>query len=476
MNCITLLLLIIIIQLIVIIIIKNKNKLEPFYFKKKSDDLILKYPFEVCDAWSIHKWGKEGIYYSKPEDENCFNVYKNANYFRPEFLDKVCLSQNKNLNEVCPKILYNKWLNNINEISIKDYKKNIKNRINNKFERKSEFEDWTDKNNDSCDTRAEVLAKTSLTNNIKYKPKEQCNIMEGKWQDEYSPYIIDGCIYENNDKSKGKCKTLKKYAQPILQIDHTVPLSHIINVGASDWEKEQKIDYANDMTPGHLVPSNQSFNVAKGDKNIVEWLPSTSMTEFSKNMNKNYPNFKNYFISEEEKNNNKINDQTKEKMIDIDCKYIENWLAIKHRWNLKMTKEEKEQVKKYLIGDENNEPICKPKLPDYPIGELGVSYNYSTSTKGDLQKHSFLNETNYLLREDIMNKYKQYCNSNNKEFDEEKLNELIDLFILYPDLFGSYNVKYKNYITRNEKKKICNILNSQSNSNFWIGYLDHIKY
>ena len=86
-----------------------------------------------------------------------------------------------------------------------------------------------------------------------------------------------------------------------ITIDHVVPLSAADRAGAWRWDDTTKITFANDETPGVLVPVIGSVNQEKGDRTPDEWLPPRQESH---------------------------------------CEYAANWVTTKSRWQLSVTQSE----------------------------------------------------------------------------------------------------------------------------------------
>ena len=136
---------------------------------------------------------------------------------------------------------------------------------------------WSDTDKDCLNTRHEILVKRSLIP-VTFN-RRKCKVLEGKWEDYYYPQI-------------------HSYAHEV-DIDHLIPLKHAHEVGAAHWTKKEKKKFAND--PQNLVITDKKYNRKKGAKRIDEWLP----------IHKNYA-----------------------------CKYIRDWIKIKRKYQLEITKSE----------------------------------------------------------------------------------------------------------------------------------------
>ena len=129
-----------------------------------------------------------------------------------------------------------------------------------------------------CDTRDVVLKRQGHD----VKATSDCKIYNGSWT---SPY---------NGKT---------YTDPqAIQIDHVVPLADAWLSGAKNWSDDKREAFANDLTRPQLLAVTSSLNEAKGDQGPDQWKPPSR--EFW-------------------------------------CQYAEDWISVKHFWQLTVTTAEK---------------------------------------------------------------------------------------------------------------------------------------
>lgn len=109
--------------------------------------------------------------------------------------------------------------------------------------------------------REKVLIDHSLRP-VKMDSKN-CTIISGEWRP----------LWEN-----------KTYTNPKeMDIDHTVPLSWAWKHGASNWTRQQKINYANNyQEKNYLLPLSATMNRTKSDQGPDEWLPETNRCQYIK--------------------------------------------------------------------------------------------------------------------------------------------------------------------------------------------------
>ncbi|MEO5664338.1 MAG: HNH endonuclease family protein [Nocardioides sp.] len=141
-----------------------------------------------------------------------------------------------------------------------------------------------------CDTRDEVLISESIVTAT--WTGASCTI-SGQW---YSYY--DGVT--TTDPST-------------FDIDHMVALAEAHDSGGYAWSAATKEEYANDQAnPGSLVAVTASSNRGKGDRDPGEWLPLLER-----------------------------------------CRYIGEWVAVKHRWDLSVDQVEKDALTLQASNCEN---------------------------------------------------------------------------------------------------------------------------
>jgi hypothetical protein len=155
------------------------------------------------------------------------------------------------------------------------------NHLTSGYERKL-FQHWVDADGDCQNTRVEILIQESKEPvTFRKSKKGACSVTKGKWQDFY----FDETLTDPK----------------LIDIDHVVPLKHAWDTGASTWTKENREKFAND--PLNLVVTNRKYNRQKGAKTILEWMPIKR---------------------------------------DYACKYAERWLAIKKKYELSISAQERD--------------------------------------------------------------------------------------------------------------------------------------
>lgn len=146
---------------------------------------------------------------------------------------------------------------------------------------------WTDADGDGCNTRNEVLiAEAEEAPSV----GSGCALSGGRW---FSYY--DG---------------VSQYAPADLDIDHMVPLAEAWDSGARSWSGAKRTSYANDLGDYRtLVAVTDSVNQTKSDQDPAEWLPAQQQ-----------------------------------------CRYLREWVAVKHRWALSVDSAEKSALTSLASG------------------------------------------------------------------------------------------------------------------------------
>ncbi len=140
------------------------------------------------------------------------------------------------------------------------------------------FQHWIDADGDGCSTRNEVLlAEADDPPTV----SGTCTLSGGRW---FSYY--DRVSWMNTGD---------------LDIDHLVPLAEAWDSGARTWTSTVRRDFANDLGDYRsLVAVTDNVNQAKGDQDPGSWLPQYDR-----------------------------------------CRYLREFVAVKHRWRLTVDSAEK---------------------------------------------------------------------------------------------------------------------------------------
>jgi hypothetical protein len=140
------------------------------------------------------------------------------------------------------------------------------------------FQHWIDADGDGCSTRNEVLlAEADDPPTV----SGTCTLSGGRW---FSYY--DRVSWTSTSD---------------LDIDHMVPLAEAWDSGARTWTSTVRRDFANDLGDYRsLVAVTDNVNQAKGDQDPGTWLPQYDQ-----------------------------------------CRYLREFVAVKHRWRLTVDSSEK---------------------------------------------------------------------------------------------------------------------------------------
>jgi Protein of unknown function (DUF1524) len=153
--------------------------------------------------------------------------------------------------------------------------------------KRSKFKLWIDADGNGCNTRYEVLIAEAVQ-----QPSvgSGCTLSKGQW---FSYY--DGASWTDPAD---------------LDIDHVVALAETWDSGASQWTAAQRQAYANDLgDPRTLIAVTDRVNQSKGDQDPTTWLPD--------------------------------NEQ---------CRYLDDWVAVKIRWRLSIDTAEQAALQSLANG------------------------------------------------------------------------------------------------------------------------------
>jgi Protein of unknown function (DUF1524) len=149
---------------------------------------------------------------------------------------------------------------------------------------RAKFPLWMDQGH-SCNTR-EVVLKRDGTG---VATGANCQPTAGRWHSAYD----DSWLTQSSK----------------VQIDHIVPLANAWRSGAANWTTDKRQQFANDLTDPELLAVSGSTNEAKGDQDPSTWKP---------------PNTAEW------------------------CHYARSWIAVKTRWQLTTTTQEKTALRDML--------------------------------------------------------------------------------------------------------------------------------
>ena len=152
------------------------------------------------------------------------------------------------------------------------------------------FPHWIDADGDGCSTRNEVLIAEA---DDPVTVGSGCSLSGGRW---FSYY--DRLSWTNPSD---------------VDIDHMVPLAEAWDSGARTWTTSVRQSYANDLGDSRsLVGVTDNVNQEKGDQDPREWMPTYDK-----------------------------------------CRYLREWVAVKHLWRLTVDSGEKSALSSLAAGCTN---------------------------------------------------------------------------------------------------------------------------
>ena len=152
------------------------------------------------------------------------------------------------------------------------------------------FPHWIDADGDGCSTRNEVLIAEA---DDPVTVGSGCSLSGGRW---FSYY--DRVSWTNPSD---------------VDIDHMVPLAEAWDSGARTWTTSVRQSFANDLGDSRsLVGVTDNVNQEKGDQDPREWMPTYDK-----------------------------------------CRYLREWVAVKHRWRLTVDSGEKSALPSLAAGCTN---------------------------------------------------------------------------------------------------------------------------
>jgi hypothetical protein len=152
------------------------------------------------------------------------------------------------------------------------------------------FPHWVDADGDGCSTRNEVLLAEA---DDPVTITGTCTITKGRWFSYYD--------------------RVSWTAPSDVDIDHMVPLAEAWDSGARTWTTSTRQSFANDLGDHRtLVGVTDNVNQAKGDQDPSTWMPQYDR-----------------------------------------CRYLGEWVAVKHRWRLSVDSAEKSALRSLAASCSN---------------------------------------------------------------------------------------------------------------------------
>ena len=147
----------------------------------------------------------------------------------------------------------------------------------------------SDADQDCRNTRHEVLA-AETTAPPEFDSVRQCQVTAGQWTDPWT-----GATYTD---------------PALVHIDHHVPLKNAHDTGGHGWTDDVKAAFANDLDlDAALNAVAGGTNLAKGARGPDQWQPENTAYH---------------------------------------CGYAQDWIAVKHKWQLAVTVDEKQALHEML--------------------------------------------------------------------------------------------------------------------------------
>ena len=159
----------------------------------------------------------------------------------------------------------------------------------------AEWNVWAINSSTMCSTRAEVLKAQGAEVVTKDGTPTGCSITGGTWVSPYDGRTIK--VTQGEDV---------KAIRDGVQIDHIVPLKYAAEHGGKSWTAEEKSQFSNDVS--QLVAVSESARRAKGDNSPANYMPQQSEQ----------------------------------------CRYSQIWVDTVKKYDLTITKSDKEALKKGL--------------------------------------------------------------------------------------------------------------------------------
>ncbi|QBI54680.1 HNH endonuclease family protein [Streptomonospora litoralis] len=119
------------------------------------------------------------------------------------------------------------------------------------YERDEFGSSWIDTDDNGCPTRHDILARDLRDTRV----AGDCTVTRGVLEDPYTGERIEFSAEEPMD----------------VQIDHVVPLALAWRTGAGAWERDRRVEFAND--PANLIAADGPANQSKSDSGPGEWRP-----------------------------------------------------------------------------------------------------------------------------------------------------------------------------------------------------------
>ena len=161
--------------------------------------------------------------------------------------------------------------------------------------KRTEWAHWSKLDGNICNTRVQVLKAQAREYTTKDGNPDSCSIIAGTWLSVYDGAATT--VKPGEDTSPIRTK---------IQIDHVIPLKYAAEHGGQSWDAAKKEAFANDTT--QLIAVSATSNTSKGAKGPAAYMPQQSEQ----------------------------------------CHYSQVWIDTANKYNLSITKADKEALKKGL--------------------------------------------------------------------------------------------------------------------------------
>ncbi len=153
------------------------------------------------------------------------------------------------------------------------------------------FGEWIDADGDCHNTRQEVLMAEGT--DVRFSSRG-CTVTAGRWRSFY-----DGKVYTSPTQ---------------VQVDHLVPVAEAWGSGAKAWTQARRVAFYNDLGVGYALNAMPAaLNQSKQASGPEQWMPPANR-----------------------------------------CRYVEVWVALKHRWRLSVDAVERAALSRYADGCPDN--------------------------------------------------------------------------------------------------------------------------
>jgi hypothetical protein len=164
------------------------------------------------------------------------------------------------------------------------------------YERDAFGTPWLDIDGNGCNQRDDVLLRDAVSGTVRYAPQGRCDhdVLAGTWVDPYTGRTLSFTDLKDPRQAEA------------IQIDHVVPLAEAWASGASRWDTDRRIRFANDLA--ELLAVDGPTNAGKGDDDPAAWRPRKA----------------------------------------FQCTYAVRWIGTKSRWQLTVDRPEKRALVQML--------------------------------------------------------------------------------------------------------------------------------